>query len=318
LGAFFLRRLLQSVIVLVIASIIVFLLMRLVPGDPLQLYIVRNQMEGLTPEEYQELRVEFGLDKSLAIQYLDWIGNIARGDFGDSVFNAAPVWDLIKERLPITLYLGILALFFSSTFGILAGMVSALRRGSWLDTVFTSIANLGISVPVFWLGVLMAYLFSLILGWLPVQGFTSPFDDLGLSLQKAIMPVICLSVVSLASTARQTRSSMLEIIRQDYVRTAWSKGLKEKTVISKHIMKNGLIPVVTLIGLQVPHIVGGSVLIETVFNIPGMGRLIIDAVFDKDYLVVQGCCVLIAIIVTLSNLLVDISYGWLDPRIRYD
>jgi peptide/nickel transport system permease protein len=318
MGAFIIRRLLQSIIVLIVASIIVFLLMRLVPGDPLQLYIVRNQLEGLTPEEQQELRVEFGLDKPLPAQYSNWLTHLLRGDFGRSVFYSAEVWDLIKERLPVTLHLGILALIFSSFFGILMGLISALRRGSWMDNISTSLANLGISIPAFWLGVLMAYLLSLTLGWLPVQGYTSPLQDFWLSTKQVIMPVICLSVVPLASNARQTRSSMLEIIRQDYVRTAWSKGLRERAVIFRHIIKNGFIPIVTLIGLQVTHIIGGSVLIETVFNIPGMGRLIVEAVFDKDYVIVQGCCVLIATIVTLSNLFIDISYGWLDPRIRYE
>jgi peptide/nickel transport system permease protein len=200
----------------------------------------------------------------------------------------------------------------------MAGLTSALRRGSWLDTLVVSLANFGVSIPVFWLGILMVYLFSLYLGWLPVQGYTSPFKDFWLSTRQLIMPVICLCVGSLATNTRQTRSSMLEIIRQDYIRTAWSKGLKERIIVFRHVLKNGLIPVITLIGMQVSFIIGGSVLIETVFNIPGMGRLMIESVFSQDFPIVQGGCLVIATMVTSVNLFVDISYGWLDPRIRYN
>ena len=174
------------------------------------------------------------------------------------------------------------------------------------------------TVPVFWLGVLGIYFFGLKLGWLPLSGYTSPFEDFWYSIKQLIMPVICLSVIPLASTARQTRSSVLEIVHQDYIRTAWSKGLKEGQVIIRHALKNGLIPVITLLGIQVPIIFGGSVLVETVFNIPGMGRLLVNSVIAQDYPIVQACVLIMAMMVVFSNLLVDLSYGWLDPRIRYD
>jgi peptide/nickel transport system permease protein len=315
--AYIVRRLIQSAVVLIIVSVIVFLLMRLLPGDPLLLYTVRNQLDQLTPEQKQQLRVEFGLDKPLPMQYLSWAGDLVRGDFGKSLFYNEKVGKLLGQRIPLTLHLGLLALILSTVLGISAGLVCALRRGGWLDTTVTAIANLGISVPVFWLGILMVYLFSLYLGWLPVQGYTSPFQDFWRGTKQLIMPVICLSVVALASNTRQTRSSILEVVRQDYIRTAWSKGLRERTIIIKHILKNGLIPVITLIGLQVSMIIGGSVLIETVFNIPGMGRLMVEAVFNQDFPTVQGGCLVIASIITLANLCIDISYGWLDPRIRY-
>ena len=315
--AYISRRLIQSFVILILVSIIVFLLMRLLPGDPLLLYIVKNELNDLSPAQIEQLRAEFGLDKSLPLQYFDWVGGIVRGNFGDALFRPETVGKLLLERLPISLYLGVLSLLLSSIVGILAGLISALRRGSWLDTQVTSIANFGISIPVFWLGFLMIYIFSLTLGWLPVHGYTSPFTDFWLSTKQLIMPVICEATVALAANTRQTRSSILEVVQQDYVRTAWSKGLSERTIVVKHVLKNGLIPVITLIGIQVSHIIGGSVLIETVFNIPGMGRLMVEAVFNQDFPIVQGGVLVIATMVILVNLIVDISYGWLDPRIRY-
>jgi len=192
-----------------------------------------------------------------------------------------------------------------------------LKRGSWLDTAVTSLTNIGVSAPIFWLGILMIYLFGVYLKWLPIYGYTSPFDDFWLSLKQIIMPVICLSVVSVSFVTRQTRSSILEIVRNDYVRTAWAKGLREQTIVTRHILKNSLIPIATLIGLQVSSIIAGSVLVETVFNIPGVGRMMVNALFSHDYPIVQGGALLIASFVVVINLLVDISYGWLDPRIRY-
>ena len=315
--AYIIRRLIQAAIVIVLASLLVFSLMRMLPGDPLLLFIAANQLDQITEEGMAKLRTEFGLDQPYPVQYVRWLSGMSHGDFGRSIFYHDKVGKLMGERLPVTLYLGVLALILSSIIGISAGLVCALRRGKILDTIVTSIANFGISVPIFWLGILLIYLLGLYLGWLPIQGYTSPFTDFGMSTRKLVMPVICLSVVALASNTRQTRSSMLEVIQMDYIRTAWSKGLKERTIVIRHILKNGLIPVITLIGIQVSHIIGGSVLIETVFNIPGMGRMMVDAVFSHDYPIVQGGCVLIAAMVVLTNLVVDVSYGWLDPRIRY-
>jgi peptide/nickel transport system permease protein len=218
----------------------------------------------------------------------------------------------------VTFHLGLIALILSTLISIPAGVISAVRRGSLLDQFITVSANLGMAVPLFWLGILGIYLFALKLGWLPVQGYTSPFDNFWLNTKQVIMPAICLAVVPLASLARQSRSSMLEVIRQDYIRTARSKGLKERAVITGHALKNAIIPVVTLLGIQLRNLVGGSVLVETVFNIPGMGSFMVRAVFNKDFLIVQGCIMVIALVVALANLAVDISYGYFDPRIRYE
>jgi peptide/nickel transport system permease protein len=315
--AFIIRRLIQAVFILILVSILIFLLMRLLPGDPLQLYMAENEIKQLTPEDYHTLLTQFGLDKTLPRQYFDWLSAIFHGDLGTSIYYHDKINKLLVERLPVTIHIGILSLIISSFFGILAGFICAVRRGGKLDTLITSLANLGMTVPIFWLGILMIYFFGLYLRWLPIQGYISPFSDFGSSTRHLIMPVLCLSTGALASNARQTRSSVLEVIRQDYIRTAWSKGLSERMVVIRHALKNSLIPVITLIGLQVAHILGGSVLVETVFNIPGMGRLMVQSVFAQDYPVVQSMSLLISAMVVLTNLVVDTSYGWIDPRIRY-
>jgi peptide/nickel transport system permease protein len=317
MSTYIIRRLIEAVVVVILVSMLIFLIMRLLPSDPLALYINKNQLEGISPEQTQALRVEFGLDKSLPMQYADWMVGMLHGDFGKSISYGMTVQQLMVQRFPVTFYLGILALIVSSILGILAGLVCALRRGGPLDAIVTSVANFGISVPNFWLGILMIYLFGLYLGWLPTQGFTSPFQDFWQSARQLIMPVFCLSVFPIAGNARQTRSSMLEIVRQDYIRTAWSKGLRERRIVLRHILKNGLIPVVTLIGMQVRFLFSGSVLIETVFNVPGVGRLLVQAIFAQDYQIVQSICVILAVVVVVANLAVDISYGWFDPRVRF-
>lgn len=308
----------MGIVVILIVTIMIFLFIRLLPGDPLIIYISQTDMQELTEEQLYELRVKFGLDKTIPLQYIDWLGGIFTGDFGLSIYYDVDVGHLISERMPITVYLGVLAFVISIVLGITFGVICALRRGTWIDTLVTFLANIGITVPSFWAGIILIYLLSYKAGWLPVFGYTSPFVDFWLSLKKVIMPVICLSLFSVASLTRLTRSSMLEVVQQDYIRTAWSKGLRERLIITRHTIKNALIPVVTVIGLQVAIIFGGSVLIETVFNIPGIGRLMTQSVMQQDFQVIQAGTLIIAMVVVLSNLVVDISYGWLDPRIRYD
>ncbi len=315
---FIIQRSIQAVIVLLLVSIIVFLALHMLPGDPIYLLLTVEEVQQKTPEQVEQLRHEYGLDKPLVVQYVDWFSGVLHGDFGTSIRFRFSVGGLMKERIPLTVHLGILAFILSQVVGITAGVVSAVRRGKWLDTFVTLLANIGITIPTFWLGIIMIYLFAVFLNWLPVMGYTSPFEDFWLNTKQLIMPVICLAILPMASTARQTRSSMLEVMQQDYVRTAWSKGLKEYIVILKHALKNGLIPVFTLAGLQLSSIIGGSVLVESVFNIPGMGRLAVDSVLNRDYQVTQGITIVIAIAIIFINLLIDISYGWLDPRVRYN
>lgn len=315
---YIIRRLMQALVVIILISLVIFLLMRLLPGNPLMLYVASNELNQISPEDYQNLLVKFGMDKPMPMQYFDWISNVIRGDLGESFSYNIKVNKLLAQRLPVTAHLSILALIFAVIFGVTAGLICALRRGGALDAAVTSLANFGISVPIFWMGVLLIYFFGLYLRWLPIQGYTSPFTNFWLSTRQLVMPVFCMAIAAMASKARLTRSSILEVIRQDYIRTAWAKGLRERVIVIKHVLKNGLIPVVTLIGMQVSQIFGGSVLIETVFNIPGMGRLMVSSVFNQDYPVVQGCTLLFAFIVVMVNLLVDISYGWLDPRVHYN
>jgi peptide/nickel transport system permease protein len=315
---YIIRRLLLGLITIILITIIIFLVMRLLPGDPLIMYLGQSEIGQITPEQMQALRQKFGLDKVLPLQYVDWMGNVLRGDFGLSIFYNTSVGDLIKERLPITLHLGIASFIVGNLIGITAGVICSLRRGKWVDTIITLLANIGITVPAFWGGILLIYFLSLKLGWLPTTGYTSPFTDFWMSTKQIIMPVFCMSLFTIAAQCRQTRSCMLEVIHQDYIRTAWAKGLGERIIIIRHAIKNALIPVITVMGLQVGVIIGGSVLIETVFNISGIGRLMTTSLLQHDFMVVQAVILITATMVVLANLAVDISYGWFDPRIRFD
>jgi len=317
MGAYIIRRLIQAVLIVIIVTALVFFVMRMMPGDPILFYLNQSELYSFSQEQIEALRREFGLDQPIVIQYVDWIGQCIRGDLGFSLSSRKPVTTLIGSTLPVTLYLGIISFIIGNVIGVGAGMICAIRRGKVIDFIVTFLANIGITVPTFWLAILMIYFFSLQLGWLPTHGFVWPTVDLWKSIRQSIMPVICLAIYPLGSMARQTRSVMLEVVRQDYVRTAWSKGLTERTVIFKHVMKNGFIPLMTLVGMGIASILGGSVIIEQVFNISGMGRLMVDAIFSLDYAVVQAIVLISAVMIVISNLLVDISYGWLDPRVSY-
>jgi len=315
--AYIIRRLILSVIILLLVSLLIFFAMRLLPGDPILMLLSSSQQKEYTVEQIEKLRHEFGLDRPLIVQYFDWMGNLLHGDLGTSIVDRAPVSHEIIRRLPITIHLGVLAFVIGNIIGILAGIICAVRRGKWVDSVVTTLANIGITMPSFWLAVILMYVFGLYLKWLPIMGYTSPFTDFWLNTRQLVMPVACLVIFTIAGNARQVRSSMLEVMHQDYMRTAWSKGLRERSVIIKHALKNALIPIVTLAGTGVSSIIGGSVFIETVFNIPGIGRLAVSAVTNQDYPYVQGVTLMVAAAVVFSNLAVDLAYGWLDPRIRY-
>lgn len=314
---YIIRRFLQSSVTLVLVSIIIFLAIRLLPGDPIMTIVFESELSGLDEAQITELRREYGLDKPMHLQYLDWVKGILRGDLGTSIFTRTPVAHEIFRRLPITFEIGILAIMLGTIVGVPLGIISANRRGQWIDQLAVLLTNIGITMPVFWLGLILMLLFGLYLGWLPVMGYTPPSEDFALHVRQLVMPVFCLAIYPMAAVSRQTRSSMLEVLHQDYVRTARAKGLKENVIILKHALKNGLIPVITTIGLSIPTTVGGSTAIETVFNIPGMGRLAVNAVQSQDYPYVQGIILIIAATVLVTNLLVDLAYGWADPRIRY-
>jgi len=316
--AYIIRRVIQAAVVVIILSLIVFFIMRLLPGDPLVIFMGRSAGQGgITQEQLELLRVQYGLDKPLMVQYFNWVGGIFQGDLGESITYHVEVGKLLLERFPVTLDLGLRAFILSNILGVLLGLFAALRRGKWIDSGATVFSYFGVSIPVFWLGLLLIYAFGLKLGWLPISGYTPPWDNFWMNFKQSIMPVVCLSVMGLAVTARQMRSSVLEIKQQDYIRTAWSKGLSERVIVTRHMLKNSLIPVITLMGIGLGIMIGGQVLVETVFAIPGVGRLLVNSVFAQDYQVVQSGTLIIAVVVVLMNLIVDISYGWFDPRIRF-
>jgi len=315
---YIIQRLLWALVILIMLTLLVFFAMRLLPGDPLLIYVAQSQgLASMPPEALAKLRAEYGLDKPIMVQYFNWVGNVVRGNFGTSIYFHEDVGKLLLKRFPITIYLGTLSFIIATIVGTLAGLLAALRRSKLADQIVTPLSYIGITVPIFWLGILMIYLFGLKLRWLPIAGYTSPLDNFWLSTRQIIMPVICLAIADIAALSRQMRSSVLEVIRQDYIRTAWSKGLQESSIVMRHVLKNSLIPVITLMGIAISLIFGGSVLVETVFNIPGIGRLMVQSIFAQDYVVVQSCALVFGIIIVLTNLMVDISYGWLDPRVRY-
>ena len=317
MSAYILRRLLHAILVVLLVSMLVFVVMRLLPGDPILMFVTSGDMQSVSPEQVAALRHDYGLDKPLVVQYVDWLARAVQGDMGKSILFHYSVTDEIARRLPISLSLGLMALIVGAIVGPVLGAVSAVRRGSWLDTWLTVAATLGITAPSFWVGILLIYVFGLKLGLLPAYGYTSPFTDFWGSLQQSILPVVVLAVFPVAAAARQTRSSVLEVIQQDYVRTARAKGLSEQTTVVRHVLKNALMPVATLQGEVFRNIVAGSVVVETVFVIPGMARLLVNGMLAQDYPVVQGVILVVAVAVVMANLCVDVVYAWLDPRIQY-
>ncbi len=315
--AYIIRRTLQSIVVVIIVTMMVFTVMRLTPGDPVLIYLSREQYTHLSQEQVEHVRHEFYLDRPIHVQYFHWLDNLVHGDMGTSIASSEKVTTVIIDALPVTLYLGFISFVFGNIIGIFIGVLAAVRRAKFTDLIVTIISNIGVTIPSFWLAILLIYFLGLKLAWFPIFGFTSPLDNFTLSIKQTILPVICLSVGAIGGMGRQARSSVLEVIRQDYVRTAWSKGLAERRIIWKHVLKNALIPIVTIAGMQLAGILGGSVIVETVFNISGMGRLAVNSLFGLDYPVVQAVVLITAIMITASNFVVDLSYSWLDPRIRY-
>lgn len=308
-----LGRLLSAIPVLLVVSLVSFAIIALVPGD------MASEMAGpsATAEELQRLRVQLGLDKPILQRMVEWYGALLRGDLGESVLLRRSVTDAILERLPVTLGLTFLALFFSIVLGVLAGMVAAVRPNSWTDQGVMALALVGLSLPDFWLGLVFIWGFAVQLGWLPTGGYV-PFteDPLGW-LRSMAMPAGALALTQMGLLARMTRASMLDVLRQDYVRTARAKGLPGWVVVFRHAGANVLVPVITVAGVSVGILLGGAVVIEQVFSLPGVGRLIIGAIQRRDYPVIQGGLLLTATIFVLVNLAVDLLYAAVDPRVRY-
>lgn len=302
---YIIRKLLLMIPVLIGLTIFIFLILHLAPGEPVDLIVGPNA----TPEVYENVKESLGLNKSLPTQYFIFLKNLLKGDLGRSILQNRPVSELILERFPVTFKLGILSLLLSFAIAIPIGVIAAINRNTYLDYLSMTGALIGISMPTFWFALLLLYFFAYRLGWFPISGYGT--------IKHLILPVITVGLTDAAVTARMVRSSMLEVIGQDYVRTARAKGVHENKVMGKHALKNALIPVITLLGMRVGWIFGGSVILETVFSIPGIGRLIVDGIFSRDYPVVQGSILVLAASVLVGNLIADILYAVVDPRIKY-
>jgi peptide/nickel transport system permease protein len=307
------RRVLAVVPVLFGISVLVFGLVHLIPGDVAQILLGTQA----TDQQIETLRRTFGLDRPLPVQYLDWVSHILQGDFGVSFRTNRPVLPDLISRFGVTLQLTLVSMIVALAVAIPLGVASAANRGRGSDAIARVLALLGLSIPNFWLGTLLILFVSLVLHWLPPVGFVSLLDNPWLAIQTLILPSLALGTAVAAFIMRLVRSSLLEVLRQDYVRTARAKGLRDQTVLYRHALKNAFIPVLTVIGVQVGYLLGGAVIIESIFSLPGMGRFLLDSISNRDYSIVQGCVLFIALIFSLVNLSVDLLYGWLDPRIRY-
>jgi len=306
------RRLIELIPTLLILSVIIFLLQRLLPGDP----AIALAGDDNDPELLEQIRKQYNLDQPLPIQYLSWIGGVLHGDLGNSMRLGRPVLDLILDRLPVTLQLAVMAMLFALVVGLTAGIISAIKQGTIWDYLANIVALAGISLPNFWMGIMMILFFSVMLGWLPASGYVSPAEDLQRSLLSLLMPAIVLGSGIAGVIMRHTRSAMLQALESDYVRTARAKGLFESRVVIRHAMRNALTPVITLGALEFGGLLGGAVLTEQIFNIPGFGKLIVDAVYNRDYAVVQGVVLVTAIVYVGMSLLADIGYVLANPRLR--
>ena len=298
---------------LLIASFIVFSLPRMIPGDVVQLMLE----EKAYGKDLEELREKLGLNRPIYIQYFEWGGRVLRGDLGESLWTKRPVIEELARRVPITLELGFLALFFALLIALPVGLIAAVRQDTITDYICRSLAILGLSIPGFWKATLVVLLPAIWWGWSPPIQYTEFGKDPWRHLLQFVVPAFILGIASGAAIMRLTRAQLLEVLRQDYVRTAWSKGLRERVVVLKHSLKNAVIPVVTVLGLQISAILGGTVIFEQIFGLPGMGRFLFDAVNQRDYPVIQGVNLLIVTVVVVTNLIVDACYALLDPRIRY-
>jgi peptide/nickel transport system permease protein len=313
MGTLVLRRLAAMIPVLVLVTFGVFALIHLTPGDPIDAMMG----ESYDAAAKDRLRAELGLDQPIYIQYLSWIERVLQGDFGRSIRDNQPVIENVGNRIGVTVQLAAFAMVISLAVAFPVGILSATHRNSPIDGFGTMFALFGICMPNFLIALLLIYLFGVTLHWLPISGYVSLSQDLLAGIKSLTLPAITLGLALAAVVTRTLRSSLLETLNEDYVRTARAKGLSEQLVIRRHALKNGLIPVVTILGLQLGTLVGGAVITEFIFALPGVGRLVVDAVFSRDYPLVQGVILLISIGFVLSNLVVDIVYGWLDPRIRY-
>ncbi len=310
---FIIRRLASTLVVMTIVAVFIFLLLHLSPGDPAAIIVGDNA----TPEQIDAVRKRLGLDDPLPVQFVRWIGGVVRGDLGVSIFSHEPVTKLIGQRVEPTVSLAITTLLLAVTIAVSFGVLAAWQAGTWIDRLVMVLSVVSFSVPVFVVGYLLIYVFSIQLRWLPVQGYTPISEGLVPWARHLVLPSIALGLAYVALIARITRTTMLDVLAEDYMRTARAKGVATAPMLLKHGLKNAGVPIVTVIGIGIALLIGGVVITETVFNIPGIGRLVVDAIQQRDYPVIQGVTLLFSGVYVLVNLLVDLSYTLIDPRIRY-
>ena len=313
--AYIIRRLLALIPTLIFASIIVFTTVRLIPGDIIDMMLSQNDISA-SKMDREALMATLGLDKPMWSQYLTWIGDLFKGDMGNSLWQSTPVTERLAQRIPVTFELGVLAILIGLMIALPVGVYSAIRQDTAGDYIARSFSILLLAIPSFWLGTMVVVIPSILWGWSPEVSYIPFWEDPWGNLKQMLVPAAVLGAALSAVTMRMTRTMMLEVLRQDYIRTATAKGLPERLVVFRHALRNALIPVVTLIGLQAPLVIGGAVIIEQIFGIPGMGTLLLEAVSQRDYPVITGVFLVVGLAVMLINLLVDLSYGLLDPRVR--
>ena len=308
------KRILMTIPVMVIVALFVFLMLRLSPGDPAA--VIAG--DYATAEDVQRIREQLGLSEPIVVQFTRWLGQLAQGDLGTSIFSSKPVSQLIAQRIEPTMLLALTTIIFSVLVAVPLGTIAAYRAGSWIDRVVMLFSVGGFSVPVFVLGYVLIYVLSLKLRWRPVQGYKSPFiEGIGPFFAHITLPTLTLSVIFIALIARMTRASVIEVLEEDYVRTARAKGQSELKVLMRHALRNAAVPIITVIGIGIALLIGGVVVTESVYNIPGLGRLVLDAVLARDYPIIQGLILFFSFVYIVLNLLIDLSYSLLDPRIRY-
>ena len=311
---YIIKRIFMTVPVMVVVALFVFLLLRLSPGDPAA--VIAG--DYATAEDVQKIREKLGLSEPIFVQFVTWLGSLIQGDLGTSIFSNKPVTELIGQRLEPTLMLALTTIIFSILVAVPLGTIAAFRAGSWIDRLVMLFSVGGFSVPVFVLGYILIYFFSITWRILPVQGYRSPFEDGMLPfVQHIILPTLTLSVIYIALLARMTRASVMEVLEEDYIRTARAKGLSEVKVLMQHALRNAAVPIVTVIGIGIALLIGGVVVTESVYNIPGLGRLVLDAVLARDYPIIQGLILFFSLIYVLLNLIIDLTYTLFDPRIKY-
>ena len=309
------QRLITAFLTLFGTSAVIFVLLRLVPGNIVD--ILFSSAGFVNPAAKQEIAHELGLDQPIPVQYGRWLRDIARGDLGKSYRYDIPAWQVIKPRIPVTAELAFFALLVAILLGVPIGVLSAVRQDTATDYLLRTLSLAGLSMPSFWLGMVIILLLVSWLGWIPSMIYVSPFEDFKAHVLQFLFPALAVGYRSSALIMRITRSSMLDVLREDYIRTAWAKGQREWIVVFGHALRNAMLPVVTVIGIEFAFMIGGLVVTETVFNLPGVARYLVDAILWRDYPVVQNLVMFIAIVVVVANLTVDFLYGWLDPRIRY-